>query len=250
MKQLATDSVQRPSLALLGVEPFRAAMELARHKFANSGTTKPGDGHAVVIFPGLGANGGSVATLREHCRSLGYDAFDWGQGFNTGPQGDLDAWLHTLKSKVVDLLARPHPTGHSHRLEPGRALRARNRQADGTACPTGDHDRNALQRGGRPHQRGVAVPLAERHFGGAGSGACAHLHRYAPPRSSVVRMVLLRGRRVATRSGRASYMTSKSTAAISTWAGTGMCLRRSKTASVSNPGHGADMCARNEQVAR
>jgi pimeloyl-ACP methyl ester carboxylesterase len=105
MKQLATDYVQRPSLALLGAEPFRAAMELTWHKFAKSRTTKPGDGHAVVIFPGLGANGGSVAMLREHCRSLGYDAFDWGQGFNTGPQGDLDGWLHTLKSQVVDLLA-------------------------------------------------------------------------------------------------------------------------------------------------
>lgn len=104
MKQLATDSVQRPSLALLGAEPFRAAMELTLHKFARSGTTKPGDGHAVVIFPGLGTNGGSVAMLREHCRSLGYDAFDWGQGFNTGPQGDLDAWLHTLKARVVELL--------------------------------------------------------------------------------------------------------------------------------------------------
>lgn len=105
MKQIATDSIQRPSLALLGREPFRAAMELASHKFSRSGTSKPGDGHAVVIFPGLGANGGSVATLRKHCRSLGYDAFDWGQGFNTGPRGDLDAWLHALKSKVVDLLA-------------------------------------------------------------------------------------------------------------------------------------------------
>lgn len=105
MKHLATDAVQRPSLALLGAEPFRAAMEFAWHTFAMPGTTRPGDGHPVVIFPGLGADGNSVATLREHCRTLGYDAFDWGQGFNTGPQGDLDAWLHSLKSKVVDLLA-------------------------------------------------------------------------------------------------------------------------------------------------
>jgi pimeloyl-ACP methyl ester carboxylesterase len=110
MKALATDSVQRPSLALLGAEPFRAAMELASHKFAKSATTKPGDGHPVVIFPALGADGRSVATLREHCRLLGYDAFDWGQGFNTGPRGELDAWLHTLKSRVVDLLG-----GHTQR---------------------------------------------------------------------------------------------------------------------------------------
>ena len=80
-------------------------MEFASNKMHKPTTAKPGDGHPVVIFPGLGGNGRSVATLREHCRSLGYDAFDWGQGYNTGPQGDLDAWLHTLKSQLVDLLA-------------------------------------------------------------------------------------------------------------------------------------------------
>jgi len=98
-------SIQRPSLSLLGAEPFRAAMEFAFHKFGKADGAKPGDGHPVVIFPGLGADGHSVATLRSHCRSLGYDAFDWGQGFNTGPQGDLDTWLHGLKSQLDDLLA-------------------------------------------------------------------------------------------------------------------------------------------------
>lgn len=105
MKHLATDSIQRPTLGLLGAEPFRAAMEFARHKLGKSDHAKTGDGHPVVIFPGLGADGKSVATLRAHCRALGYDAFDWGQGFNTGPKGDLDTWLRNLKSKVVDLLA-------------------------------------------------------------------------------------------------------------------------------------------------
>lgn len=100
-----TRSIRPPSLALLGAEPFRAALEFAWHKLGTSGAATAGDGHPVVIFPGLGADGRSVAVLRAHCRSLGYDAFDWGQGFNTGPQGDLDAWLHTLKRQVVDLLA-------------------------------------------------------------------------------------------------------------------------------------------------
>lgn len=98
-------AIQRPSLALLGAEPFRAAIEFAWHKIGKSDDAKPGDGHPVVIFPGLGADGSSVATLRAHCRSLGYDAFDWGQGFNTGPQGDLDAWLQHLKSQVLVRLA-------------------------------------------------------------------------------------------------------------------------------------------------
>ncbi len=105
MKQLVTDTAKRPPLVLLGAEPFRAAMEFARHKFAKPDHRKPGDGHPVVIFPGLGADGKSVAVLREHCRALGYAAVDWGQGFNTGPKGDLDAWLQTLQSHVADLLA-------------------------------------------------------------------------------------------------------------------------------------------------
>lgn len=99
------DDVQRPSLALLGAEPLRAAFELAHHYLVKANPSNTGDGHPVVIFPGLGADGSSVATLRNHCRSLGYQAFDWGEGFNTGPQGDLDAWLETLRGRITDLLS-------------------------------------------------------------------------------------------------------------------------------------------------
>lgn len=97
--------VQRPSFGLLGTEPFRAAFEFAQHHLAAPKRYERGDGHPVVIFPGLGADGSSVATLRDHCRALGYDAFDWGQGFNTGPQGDLDAWLGALSIHVSARLA-------------------------------------------------------------------------------------------------------------------------------------------------
>ena len=71
MKHLVPDCVQRPSLELLGAGPFRAAMELAWHKLEKSHDAGPGDGHPVVIFPGLGADGKSVTTLRAHCRALG-----------------------------------------------------------------------------------------------------------------------------------------------------------------------------------
>lgn len=80
-------------------------MEFAWHKFAKPEPAAPGDGHPVVIFPGLGTDGKSVAILRDHCRTLGYDAFDWGQGYNTGPKGDMDTWLQNLGVQVSDLLA-------------------------------------------------------------------------------------------------------------------------------------------------
>lgn len=98
-------TTQRPSLSLLLSEPFRAATEFAGHRFGKPCDVMPGDGHPVVIFPGLGAGGKSVAILRDYCLAMGYDAFDWGQGYNTGPQGDLDAWLHILKTQIDDLLA-------------------------------------------------------------------------------------------------------------------------------------------------
>lgn len=84
-------------------------MEFAWHKLAKKCTAQAGDGHPVVIFPGLGADGTLVATLREHCRSIGYQVFDWGQGVNTGPEVDFDTWLESLKRKVSDLLS-----GHEH----------------------------------------------------------------------------------------------------------------------------------------
>ncbi|WP_167812656.1 esterase/lipase family protein [Marinobacter daqiaonensis] len=79
--------------------------ELAGYSLGKPYSAKPGDGHPVILFPGLGADGRSVAPLRAFCNSLGYDAFDWGQGFNLGPKGDLDGWLDSIKSRIVDLLS-------------------------------------------------------------------------------------------------------------------------------------------------
>ncbi len=95
--------IQRPSLALLGTEPWRAAFEFVSHKLSRR-VTPTGDGHPVVIFPGLAADGRSVAPLRKHCQDLGYAACDWGRGFNTGPQGDPDVWMADLARHVEQLM--------------------------------------------------------------------------------------------------------------------------------------------------
>jgi len=99
-------SIQRPSLALLGTEPLRAALEFASHRaFTPAAGAATGDGHPVVIFPGLGTDGHAVAPLRRHCQALGYAALDWGRGFNRGPQGDVDTWLADLQAHVTALLS-------------------------------------------------------------------------------------------------------------------------------------------------
>lgn len=110
MTTTSSSPIPRPSLALLGIEPWRAAYEFAQHKLARKAPVPAGDGHPVIIFPGLATDGAAVAPLRDYCETLGYSAIDWGRGYNTGPQGDIDTWLAELSDHVSGLLA-----GHSRR---------------------------------------------------------------------------------------------------------------------------------------
>jgi pimeloyl-ACP methyl ester carboxylesterase len=45
-----------------------------------------GDGHPVLVFPGMGANDVTTVPLRSFLGSLGYVTQAWGQGFNFGPR--------------------------------------------------------------------------------------------------------------------------------------------------------------------
>ena len=57
-----------------------------------------GDGHPVLVFPGLGASDFSTGTLRNFLRERGYTPYPWQQGFNFGPRhGVLDACRQRLQ---------------------------------------------------------------------------------------------------------------------------------------------------------
>lgn len=45
-----------------------------------------GDGHPVLVFPGLAANDWSTLLLRQALSQLGYTPYGWAQGFNAGPR--------------------------------------------------------------------------------------------------------------------------------------------------------------------
>ena len=92
--------IRRPSCALLALEPVRAALEFAGHTVMREASLPKGDQHAVVVFPGLATNATVMRPLQSFCERLGYRCFDWGQGLNTGPKGDVDAWLDTLAQDV------------------------------------------------------------------------------------------------------------------------------------------------------
>jgi triacylglycerol esterase/lipase EstA (alpha/beta hydrolase family) len=101
----ALSPISAPPWALLSVEPLRALLEYAGMHLMNKTALPTGDGHPVVIFPGLAGDKRSTAPLKSFCEGLGYAAYDWGRGFNTGPYGDVDAWLAELAEHVRELTA-------------------------------------------------------------------------------------------------------------------------------------------------
>jgi len=91
-----------PSFALLATEPLRALFDhLAAHVAAPP--TPIGDGHPVIVYPGLGAGNFNTSTLRNFLKQSGYTAYDWERGVNTGPDGVFDDWLCHLDDRVRQL---------------------------------------------------------------------------------------------------------------------------------------------------
>jgi pimeloyl-ACP methyl ester carboxylesterase len=49
-----------------------------------------GDGHAVIVLPGLMAGDGSTSLLRKYLANRGYKVHGWGQGRNLGPRRGVE----------------------------------------------------------------------------------------------------------------------------------------------------------------
>ncbi|MCY7307945.1 MAG: alpha/beta hydrolase, partial [Rhodoferax sp.] len=94
-------------MMLLGFEPLRAVVEYVGMKLMDREYLPSGDGHAVVIFPGLASDRRATSPLKDLCEELGYTALDWGRGLNTGPKGDVHGWLDELAGGVA-AMTRSH----------------------------------------------------------------------------------------------------------------------------------------------
>src|SRR5512140_581995 len=105
--QMPKATLARPHWALLALEPVRACYELVAGLVSSRNDLPPGDGHPVVIFPGLAGDSLSTLPLRQLCDQLGYATYDWGRGQNTGPEGDPERWFDQL-ARDVRALVRPH----------------------------------------------------------------------------------------------------------------------------------------------
>lgn len=162
-----------PSLTLLATEPVRAAVEYARMRFMSRGAFPRGDDHPVVIFPGLATDSSFTAPLARHCEALGYTPYDWGRGYNTGPDGDVRTWLETLardvqsmvrdRSKKISLIG--WSLGGIYAREIAKLLPRRVRQVITIGTPLGGADSTNvawLYRFITRHDEGADPQLAER----------------------------------------------------------------------------------------
>jgi hypothetical protein len=90
---------------LLALEPSRAAGELGLLMAWSPMLARSprGDGHTVLVMPGLGASDVSTRPLRRFLKRLGYDVHGWGLGRNQGPTARM---LDGVGERFLDLYGR------------------------------------------------------------------------------------------------------------------------------------------------
>jgi hypothetical protein len=101
----ATNGDPYPSLGLYLTEPARGLVDLATFPLAAMWLpiAPRGDGHGVLVLPGLLASDTSTAPLRLFLSWLGYDVHGWELGRNRGP---TDAVLDGLPAALAALAER------------------------------------------------------------------------------------------------------------------------------------------------
>jgi pimeloyl-ACP methyl ester carboxylesterase len=104
--RLRTRTRRSPSLALFVTEPARGAVEFATLPLARPwlALAPRGDGHGVLVLPGLMADDASTRPLRAYLRRLGYYTRGWRLGRNLGPTEQvldgLPRALHALAERT------------------------------------------------------------------------------------------------------------------------------------------------------
>lgn len=92
----------RPSLALFISEPGRAIADYGATIASSPVLLRAprGDGHPVLVLPGLLAEDASTAPMRLYLRSLGYQVHGWRLGRNLGPTAAI---LNGMSARLEEL---------------------------------------------------------------------------------------------------------------------------------------------------
>jgi hypothetical protein len=113
------ETIGPPPLRRFAVDQARAVRELALGR-ARRGLLRRaprGDGHPVLVLPGLLAGDLTTAPLRSFLRALCYDARGWRLGVNAGP---TPALRQRLEARLAHLAERH---GRKVSFSPGRVVR-------------------------------------------------------------------------------------------------------------------------------
>jgi hypothetical protein len=95
-----------PSKMLLVMEAARCAVEYGQGILLSlplQFISPKGDGHSVIIFPGLGGSDGSTQFMRNFLTGIGYDVHPWGLGRNLGPRKGIEKLTTDIEKKVREI---------------------------------------------------------------------------------------------------------------------------------------------------
>jgi pimeloyl-ACP methyl ester carboxylesterase len=97
------DDIPPPHPALLALE-LRAPWEFGSVLPAWPALRRApmGDGHAVMVFPGLAASDASTVPLRRYLDTRGYRTVGWNQGFNFGPRAGVQDSMRRQLAQACD----------------------------------------------------------------------------------------------------------------------------------------------------
>jgi len=101
-----TLNVVPASPVLSAFEPFHALFDYVAGHAWRLDPLPQGDGHPVLVFPGLGVSGAATADLRTRLKDLGYEVYDWKYGVNSGPGADFCQWLALLAEHLHEIVSR------------------------------------------------------------------------------------------------------------------------------------------------
>jgi pimeloyl-ACP methyl ester carboxylesterase len=100
---------RRPAVGWFVTEPVRGMMRFSTLPLAAPWLRRApaGDGHGVLVLPGLLADDLSTITLRVFLTRLGYQVHGWGLGRNIGPTDAVLTGMPRLLRELADTTAGP-----------------------------------------------------------------------------------------------------------------------------------------------
>lgn len=94
-----------PSPLLFALEPYRAIWDyMAGHAWRPASLPR-GDGHPVLVVPGLGLSGVATTELRTRLNTLGYSVYDWELGVSVLPIAGFDQWATLISRHLQEIQA-------------------------------------------------------------------------------------------------------------------------------------------------